>query len=1667
MHLFIPLFLLFPLLLTAHADCVSCQHITIKENKGQWDNHILYRADLSAAAVFFEKQQITFDLYNDQDVMDMVGGKQHSLRFSPLSGQSIRHHAYRIRFPESNEQVKITADEKTSTYYNYFLGQDKDRWKSRVAAWKKICYQNLWPHTDLLYYSTDEGHLKYDLILKPGADINKIAMKYEGISNITLKNNQLVIETAVGEIIEQKPYAYQWINGEQIEIRCRFVWSPERKTLHFQVDEPYRKDVELIIDPTLVFSTYSGSTADNFGYTATFDRLGNAFEGGSVFSPGQYPVTLGAYQQFWAGGSGGSGLAGVDMGIQKFSADGSSVLYATYLGGAFDEVPHSMIVNSNNELIILGTSGSPNFPVTTGVYDQTFNGGPATGAFGGLGISYPNGSDFVISRLSEDGTQLLASTFVGGTGNDGLNISPALRRNYADEIRGEIDIDENDDIYVASTTRSVDFPRTFNTFQNFFAGGADACVFKMDNALSTLQWGTTYGGTLDDAAYSICQDNNGAIYFTGGTASTNLFITAGSLQATNGGGPCDGFIAHMTPDGQNMLHSTYFGHNSYNQLYFVETNKANEVFVFGQANASASNYIFNAAYNVPNGGMIVSKFSPDLSSLIWSTSYGSNPGVPDISPTAFLVDVCSKVYMSGWGGAVNGFGGTSGLPVTPDAYQATTTNSDFYLIVLEDDASAISYATFFGGASGAEHVDGGTSRFDKGGVIYQSVCSSCGGSFDFPTTSGSAYPNNLNTQNGNRCSNALFKFDFNLPICLADFSVNPGCAPHNASFTNLSEVNGNSPTYSWDFGDGFTSTDSTPQHLYTAAGVYTIRLIVTDLASCNTRDTIERQVVILSDTTATLPSVVICPGESVNIGFPPAAGNGLTYLWSPAIGLSNNQIPNPIASPQNSITYLCQIANGICTDTFYQPITVLNNQSQILGPSAICPVDSVILSVQNTLLANYTYQWAPVSSVIGAANGSQILISPNQTTTYSVTVTHPVGCTYTDTFNINVLPEQPVFADFTYPSSACASVLAQFQSLINGIGPYQILWSFGDGTGSLQTNPQHLFANPGVYTVTLVVTDTGGCRTKDTAIHQILVLNDSTGTLPDIYICPGDTTPIGFSAISDPTLTFQWSPATGLNNTQIPNPLCFTSSNQTYTCLVSNGICTDTFFQQVNLFLNQLSINPADSLCPQDSLFLQVNNTANGNYLYQWSPLSAIISGANTANPLVSPDVNTTYNVTVTATPWGCIYTGNVLVPARAVIPVTADFIVPNGCKPYTAQVQNLTNSIGPASYFWTFSNGGSSTAVNPTPLFNEGGAYTITLIAIDSGGCFSKDTISRSLYVLRDTLIFLPNDTICVGDTVSIGISPYGTAALSYSWSPTATLSNAFTTPTEAWPDQNTNYHLTIANTLCADDVYQQIIVINDSIRLLSPPVLCAGDILQLQATTTGGSMLSYVWSPDQFIVQGQYSPVVQLVIPNDLLVSVTGTDPQFGCIYEASTWIDLASTLPEVTASALPAAILFGDSSQLNLNFNSSITSIQWQNDSSLTATSIPNPFAHPQRTTTYYVTVQDSFGCQKTDSVIVEVFFTPCSAGSVYVPNAFSPNGDGKNDQFLVRGNYIEKIHLMVFDRWGELVFESRNLQQGWDGRFKESALDPAVFGYVVEGTCDDGIDFRLKGNVTLLR
>uniref|UniRef100_UPI00404A7E06 DUF7948 domain-containing protein n=1 Tax=Fulvivirga sp. TaxID=1931237 RepID=UPI00404A7E06 len=989
------------------------------ENKGQWDAEILFETQIEGGKMYLTKTGIQYQFLEHVD--------RHHKKYQPkTAGLSIVD----VDFLGANKASKVTYQNPSTAVYNYYLGSDTTKWANGCRAFATVTYHDIYPNIDLKFYSNGQN-LKYDLIVKPGGNPAFIKFKYTGYTRISLTNGAIVAETPFNTIIEDTPVAFYEGSRLKSQINCRYQLQNDELTFLFP--EGYDATETLVIDPELIFSTFSASVSDNFGYTACFDNAGNLYSGGIVFGP-VFPSTGG---QGFGGGS--------DMAILKYSPDGRNLLYGTFIGGTSGDTPHSMVVNNRNELLIMGTTGSNNYPTSAQAFDRSYNGGRPFSIFD----QFNQGTDIVVTKLGPSGN-LISSTFMGGPGNDGIlrmrsiadYISP-LVDNYGDYQRGDIFVDANDNVFVASSTDSTGFP-VKNAFQPNYAGGSsDAVIFSLNSNLSELRWSTYLGGGNSDAAYSVKVDKNGSVIVGGGSTSNDFPTTAGTIKGSFGG-QTDGFISKLSNDGQSLLASTYLGTTRKDQVYFVDVDTEGNVYALGQTRGSYP--VTAGAYANVSSGQFIHKLNAELNRTVFSTVFGSGTNEPNISPTAFLVNSCNNIFLSGWGGIINNdlsinSGNTLGMPVTKDALYPTTDGDDFYLMALSADGSKLLYATFFGSTNNSgDHVDGGTSRFDKRGVIYQSVCT-CGGRADnFPTTPGvwSRINQGVNSQGVQRCNNAAFKFD--LATLEARFQTNSiqgnrpniqsGCAPLTVQFTNTSR---GGETNLWTMADGtIYENRDTVIHTFQNPGNYNVGLQIVDERTCQIRDVAFKTIQVFDDQISLAPEWTICEGQSVQL----QASGGRSYIWQDNPSLSNTNTPNPIASPTVNTTYKVTITT----------------------PNGCIKEATTTVKVKPILKANFeTYD----------TNGQ----------------------------NEGVL-------------SGCAPLAIRFKN--SSENEVDQLWEFeGNGTSQANDTTTKVFAIPGNYNVTLTVTNPATCTVDEKITKTITVFGSNLSVVSNGEICAGEGYQLG------------------------------------------------------------------------------------------------------------------------------------------------------------------------------------------------------------------------------------------------------------------------------------------------------------------------------------------------------------------------------------------------------------------------------------------------------------------------------------------------------------------------------------------------------------------------------
>jgi gliding motility-associated-like protein len=1013
-------------------------HHAFIENKGQWGDDVLFMNKFDGGNMWVEQGRVLFHLQDYSKYNELHFSKKESTEEDLTFNQKVVN----LHFVGMNEISSIEKQGETDHYFNYFIGDDQSRWARGVRGYEEFTLKEAYNGIDLKFIE-QKKELKYEFIVSPKSDPNQIRLNYKNQKKVKIdKEGNLVLSTYLGDIIEQKPYAYQIVNGKIVEVSCEY--SLNGHEVAFELGD-YNSRVALVIDPTLVFATYCGAISDNFGMTATYGYDGTAYNAGMVYGNAYPTPDPTAYDINSNMTVVDVNIATTDAFISKYSPDGTTMIWSTFFGGGDNsqgtEVPHSLICDRDNNIYVYGVTSATDFPIQGGFQTAHAGGSPLSITSNGTNFGTV-GTDIFVAKFSANGQNLMGSTYVGGSQNDGVNYLvssgnygsaaayDSLTTNYGDQFRGEIMLDSINNIIVGSCTRSTDFP-TQSPFQPLLAGQQDGVVFKLENDFSALQWSSFYGGTKNDAIYSVKVDSSANVVFAGGTSSIDLPNTTGGHEENYLGGEVDGFAGKLTPNGQTLVQSTYIGQSLYDQVFFVEIDRLDNIFVVGQSRGG--NYpVFNANYSNPNSSQFIAKFSPDLTTLIGSTVFGSGSSDFDISPSAFLVDICGNMYVSGWGANILQGSPMSGMPVTSDAFQATAPNGfDFYLIVIEREFNNILYGTYMGGPISQEHVDGGTSRFDKNGVVYQGVCGGCGSNSDFPTTPGAWSDQNL----ASNCNALVFKFDFNL-IPNAEISVDNtiGCAPFDVTFDNFSS---DSDSYIWDFGDGnLDSTTFEPTITYTTPGIYEVSLMVTD-SICLITDTafltIEVTPTIQIDN---IPAVNLCDPDTVTLTAN-SFGTADEFIWSSNSNFTdtlNTNLSDSIADVYSTSSgyYYIMASNDGCSLIDSVEVVFTSAALVLIGDTTICVGDpsSIVASSQDATITFSNFDWSPDPDIISGDGSNSVVVSPTSDQWIYVTADASNGCVISDSIlvqvsNINTSTVNATTSDDNVPIGTTVTLTAE------------------------------------------------------------------------------------------------------------------------------------------------------------------------------------------------------------------------------------------------------------------------------------------------------------------------------------------------------------------------------------------------------------------------------------------------------------------------------------------------------------------------------------------------------------------------------------------------------------------------------------------------------------------
>lgn len=953
-------------------------------------------------------------------------------------------------------------------------------------------------------------------------------------------------------------------------------------------------------------------------------------------------------------------------------------------------------------------------------------------------------------------------------------------------------------------------------------------------------------------------------------------------------------------------------------------------------------------------------------------------------------------------------------------------------------------------------------------------------------------------RNGKLYSVVKRDFQYNVVLCskveaLFEPDDSTKCGNKTLALTNNST---NSSKFIWTYRDLYKGTGAPvqfstlkePVYTFADTGSYRVCLTVEPGSICI--DSTCKTIRIQSNTLKTDFDVQISNcidsltingiDKSVDVG-----GNSPVIKWDWTLTYNNGVIKstqkNPVfnikGSSQVSLQLIAETFNG-CIDTFTKVFqaNVLKLDTLVSDTVDICKYESVYLNPD--YIPEYTYTWTDTLGLLPSCGCvGNPLASPTKTTKYQMSYTDSTGlCHINQDITVLVLRGVDSF-DFKIKIASCTDSIKIVIDDVTINAPPQTgsltwEWVLTSPYGTqISTDPKPMFILPGsgFITITGVATSLDSCKFERKKSVQANIITNPN--LPEQYkICQGDTVQLYKNA--DPIWKYTWTPNFHLSpSNTVPSPFASPPVTTNYHVMYTDsiGLCVISDSVLVVVLDTTPKLNFSwDIQC--DGLKVNFTNTStSGIGGLMWSFGDPDNSTSTQINPMFIYKDFGTYHVTLSTKDTNvCITTvsHDVMTMAPTFAPDFKYDIV-ECSNTLKVQFTDLsTSKYGNATgWKWFVDNVQFSTLQNPTYTFPSKGMYEVTLKVTFDNLC---DTLITK-QVIVDAIDFDIPSTVIACFNQPVQLNPNGDNKYTYHWEPcNAGLSDCNAVNPTAYPPFAPAYYVTITYTLANGFICTKLDTVKVNIDGFSPTPVSDTTTCSPKVTLTvlnADNAESIVWKLLNGTVLGNGNNF-ELSLTDTTTIVLMATS-KLGCMFIDTFTVYQPLGLPQVSVTVSNDTFCIEGSFQLTATFNANYT-YKWTPGTTLNFDNIYNPIATPSETTDYTVLVTDKQGCTSQASARITKYCPVCKEPFLFMPNAFSPNGDGTNDILYVRGDQIiESMEIFIYNRWGQEVFRSKDVNIGWDGTFKGEKLDPDVYAYYLKIKCIDGEEFTKKGNVTLLR
>ena len=922
------------------------------------------------------------------------------------------------------------------------------------------------------------------------------------------------------------------------------------------------------------------------------------------------------------------------------------------------------------------------------------------------------------------------------------------------------------------------------------------------------------------------------------------------------------------------------------------------------------------------------------------------------------------------------------------------------------------------------------------------------------------------------------------------FSATPReqCAFQTVYFSDLTTgTTSSNLEYLWLFDDGGTSTAQNPAYQYSDTGTFNITLYVKN-NGCKDSLRIDKYIRI-KPPIASFIYQTSCANK-LHFTFTDKSIGATSWSWNFGDGATSTQ-RNPVHDYATYGTYTVKltVSNDTCFHTKAIPIRIVNGTPDFHAlPTTACKGTSIAFvadTTNSTNIASYVWNFGHSGAPGFGLNPSTVYPKAGLYSV-SLTVTDINGCVDSVVKPQYIRITGPTAGFITTNNNGCRGLTASFADSSKSDGSSAIArwqWNLGDGTTRSDTTAQafqHTYTQAGSFAVSLKVTDASGCTdsiNKPALVNASNIKADFFST--DTLSCPGAAVSFINTSVATSTYTSSWRFGDGSVSTQ-KNPTAFYSANGVYsvTLKIKDAFaCIDSVTKPNYITIKRpvASYTVSDSASSCTPFMVHFTNTSTFYTAYVWDLGGGTSTFANPTNYYNQPG---TYKTSLIVTsPGGCRDTATRDITVIDVRTARLWYLPLSGCKPLTVDL----HSIAPKnmSYVWDYGDGTiiSSQDTATQHVYNSFGDFIPKLILSDASGCVIPVTGPDTIRIKGATAKFgIDKRLLCDSGMVRfIDSTTFNNAISTYTWNfGDGTTSNQFTTT--HYYSQPGIYPVSLnvlTQNLCVDTFRLSIpvkVVASPDVRIEGDSVICIGEsMIHLgKFNRADTSVVQWAWNFPNGATAAVQTPQKQIyTVAGNFVVQTVAVNSD-GCKDTARKairvnplpWVDLPALLTTRTGTPV----------QLPAVYHGGVVEYNWTHVESLDCNRCPQPVASPKFDTRYTVTFSDSNGCRNKGEVQVIVF---CNNDNVFVPNTFSPNGDGSNDVFYVRGKGLNRVKMLrIFNRWGQVVFEKQNFgvndaSAGWNGTYNGAKPIPDVYIYQLEIWCDNSTVVKFEGNVALIQ